>query len=168
MLPRVAGFLVLAVSIVACSDGVLEYELDGEAVHRFESESKQIAARDDDNAPLLMSVRASNQIGAPPGVKVWNPEATLVAMGLKNGDLIALVDGSVPSQAYGSSFAANQEPFGSATEQYVDFVRGLLEKRHSQDSVMLNVHHEYRTIAEREKHGGIHTREATRIRVLFR
>lgn len=164
--PTVVCFLVLC--IVSCGDGVLEYDLDAETIRRFEVQAESIATRDDTRAPLAMSMLPTNQIGAPPGVKVWNPESTLAAVGISNGDLIALVDGEVPSLNYGASFAANQEPFASATEQYVDFVSGLLAMRHSRDSISLDVHHQYRTIAEREKHGGIHAKKATRIRITFR
>ena len=164
---KIIGLPMLALLVGACGDSVLEYNLEAETISRFESRAESIAARDDDNAPLAMSMKPTNQIGAPPGVKVWNPESTLAAVGISNGDLIALVDGEVPSQDYGSSFAARQKPFASATEQYVDFVSGLLALRHAQSSVLLSVHHQYRTIAEREKYGGIHAKEATMIRIVF-
>ena len=149
-------------------DSVIEYDLDAETISQFESQAESLAARDDYDAPLAVSVLPTNQIGAPPGVKIWNPESTLKVVGISNGDLVALVDGEIPSQDYRSSFAASQEPFATATEQYVNFVSGLLALRHSQQSIMLDVHHEYRTIAERKKNGGIYTKEATRIRILFR
>ena len=117
--------------------------------------------------PLAMSVLAGNQIGAPEGVQVFNPEATLKSVGINNGDLIALVDGQVPSREYGYSFAAGQKPFGSATEQYVHFVNGLLALHTSQDSILLSVHPQYRTKAEREKHGGLHSEEPNLIRIVF-
>jgi hypothetical protein len=77
------------------------------------------------------------------------------------------VDGKVPPQHYGAAFGANQSPFSSPTEQYVDFVAQLLALRRSRDAIVLTVYPEYRTAREREKHGGVHDREARIIRIAF-
>ena len=158
---------MLTIALAGCGDTVVDYQLSSETIERFAANAEELGARDDANSPLAISVLASNQVGAPEGVQVWNPEATLKSVGINNGDLIALVDGQVPSREYGSSFAADQKPFGSATEQYVHFVSGLLALRNSQDSVLLSVHSQYRTRAEREKHGGIHSKEPNLIRIVF-
>lgn len=164
---RAAAAIMLAAVVSGCGERVQEYELQSAAIANFEAQAETIARRDDQNAPLAVSVHGSNQIGAPPGVKIWNPDATLQAVGIRNGDLIALIDGEVPAFDYKSAFPANAKPFASATGQYVDFVRWLLDKRHSQESVLLSVHLEYRTSAERKEHGGIHAREPALIRIVF-
>lgn len=164
---RLMALLMLTIALAGCGDNVVEYEISSETIERFAAEAEKLGARDDANSPLAMSVLASNQIGAPEGVQVWKPEATLNSVGINNGDLIALVDGQVPSREYGHSFAADQKPFGNATEQYVHFVSGLLALRDSQDSVLLSIHPQYRTKAEREKHGGIHTKEPNLVRIVF-
>ena len=158
---------MLTVTVVGCGNDIIEYEISSAAIEQFAANAEKLGARDDANSPLAMSVLASNQIGVPEGVQVWKPEATLKSVGIDNGDLIALVDGEAPSGEYGHAFAAGQKPFGSATEQYVHFVSGLLALRDSQDSVLLSIHPQYRTKAEREKHGGLHTKEPKLIRIVF-
>ena len=154
--------------VAGCSDQVIEYEMSSAAIEQFAANAAELGARDDVDSPLAMPVLASNQIGAPEGVQIFNPETTLKSVGINNADLIALVDSQVPSHEYGSAFAANQKPFANATEQYVHFVSSLLARRETQDSVLLSVHLQYRTRAEREKNGGMFTKEPQLIRVVFR
>lgn len=167
-MPRMLALLILTLAVAGCADEVIEYEISSTAIERFAANAEELSARDDANSPLAMSVLAGNQIGVPEGVQIWNPETTLTSAGIKNGDLIALVDGQVPSREYGHAFAAGQKPFGSATEQYVHFVRGLLALRDSQDSVTLSIHPQYRTKAERERNGSLHTKKPKLIRIVFR
>lgn len=164
---RIVALLTLAVAMVGCADNVVEYEISSASIEQFLANAEKLSARDDANSPLAMSVLAGNRIDAPESVQVWNPEVTLKSVGINNGDLIALVDGKVPSRDYGHSFGANQKPFGSATEQYVHFVSGLFALRNTQDSILLSIHPQYRTNAERDKHGGIHTKEPNLIRIVF-
>jgi len=167
-LPRLF-FVLLLVSLGAgCGDNVVEYEMHSAAIEQFTVNAEKLVKRDDANSPLAMSVLSSNQIGAPAGVQIWKPETTLKSAGINNGDIIALVDGQVPSREYGHAFAAGQKPFGSATEQYVHFVSGLLALRNNHDSILLSIHPQYRTKAERKEHGGLHTKEANLIRIVFR
>lgn len=168
MTSRALFISLLLPALAACGDGIEEYEVTAEAVEQFHAQAEELAARDDANAPLAFSVLASNQIDVPPGVQVWNPDVTLRTVGIKNADLIALIDDRVPSQEYRSSFAANQEPFANATEQYVHFVSELLALRESRESVLLTVYPQYKTIAEREEHGRLHAKEPTLIRLVFR
>lgn len=165
---KLLGLLILAVTMAGCGDHITEYEMPPAAIERFAANADSLGARDDANSPLAMSVLATNQTGVPEGVQVWNPETTLKSVGINNADLIALVDGQVPSREYGHAFAANQKPFANATEQYVHFVSGLLALNESQDSIVLAIHPQYRTMAERKKHGSLHTKEPQLIRVLFR
>jgi hypothetical protein len=158
----------LALVLAGCGSDIVEYEVSSATIDRFAANADKIGARDYIKAPLAMSVLASNQIGVPEGVQIWNPEEALRSAGINNGDLIALVDGQVPSREYRSSFAANQRPFGNATEQYVHFVSGLFELRKSQESVLLTVYPRYATRAEREKYGGVHAKDPKLIRVIFR
>ena len=158
---------VAIVVVAGCGDSVIGYEMSAAAMEKFAANAEELGARDDANSPIAMSVLASNRIGAPEGVKIWNPDATLKSVGINNGDLIALVDGQVPSREYGNAFAAGQKPFGNAAQQYVHFVSGLLALRDSQDALLLSIHPQYRTSAEREKHGGIHAKEPTMIRIVF-
>lgn len=164
---RLMGLLMLAMVAAGCGDNITEYEISSATIGNFAATAEKLGARDDDRNPLAMSVLASNQIGAPEGVQVWNPEATLQSVGINNGDLVALVDGQVPSREYGYTFAAGQKPFSDATEQYVHFVSGLFAVRDSQESILLSIHPQYRTIEEREKNGGIHTKEPNLIRIVF-
>ena len=164
---KLMGLLMLIFTMAGCTDHVIEYEMASEAIERFAANAEELGARDNANSPLAMSVLASNQLGAPESVQVFNPEATLKSVGINNADLIALVDGRVPSREYGHAFAANQKPFSNATQQYVHFVSGLLALRDSQDSVLLSVHAQYRTRAEREKHGGMYTKKPQLIRIVF-
>lgn len=163
---RLVGLLMLATALIGCSDDVVEYTISSQAIKRFTATANTLVARDDANSPLAALVLASNQIGAPEGVQVWNLEATLKSVGLNDGDLIALVDGQVPLRNYGLSFAVDQNPFDSPTEQYVRFVSGLLAMREAQNSVLLSVHPQYRTTAERKKYG-LHTKEPLLIRIVF-
>ena len=154
--------------LAGCGRDIIEYEISSATIDQFAASADKIGARDDSGAPLAMSVLASNQIGVPEGVQVWNPEQALSSVGISNGDLIALVDGEVPSREYRTSFAANQRPFGSATEQYVHFVTGLFALRESRESVLLTVYPRYATRAEREKHGRVHAKDPKLIRIIFR
>ena len=164
---RLAGALIVAIGLAGCGSDVTEYEITPQSVEEFIQRADALGARDDDNAPLAMSVLAGNTGTVPPGVQIWNPEKTLKSVGIVNGDVIALVDDQLPSRDYGHSFAADQKPFGSATEQYVHFVTGLLNQRESKESILLAVHARYGTKAERDKHGRIHTEDPRHIRIIF-
>lgn len=161
------GTLLFVIS-AGCAEDAREYSLASTMIESFEAETDTIAAQDDRNSPAAMSVLAGNTIGARPGVQVWNPEPTLTAMGISNGDLIILVDGELPSREYGSSFAPGVGMFKSSAHQYVDFVSGLLARRHSGKTLTLSVHHQYRTIKEREDNGDTFTKKPTTIRVSFK
>lgn len=169
MLPlrMVCSLTISALLLIGCADKVQEFSLDGETIAQFEADAARIAARDDARAPIAFSIRPDNQIAAPAGVKIHYPDPALVAAGLKTGDLVALIDGAVPAKDYQTAFAANQKPFATATEQYVDFVQTLIELRSRQPSVLLSVHHQLRTKAERDANGGIHAKEPTLIRIVF-
>lgn len=164
---KVFWLAMLLPVLAACGDNVQEYVLEQETISQFEAGAERLAARDDERSPLAISVLAGNGAGIPAGVQVWHVEKTLFSTGIRNGAVIASVDGEVPSREYGSSFGANQKPFSSATQQYVNFVSELLARRHSKDSILLSVHARYRTREERKKHGGLHTKEPTLIRVIF-
>jgi len=158
---------LLATALTACGKEIHEYEISAATIDQFVAGAEKMAAREDANAPLAMSVLASNQIDVPPGVQIWNPDKTLKSVGIENAYLIALVDDQVPSQEYRSAFSPGQEPFESATEQYVHFVSGLYRLGESQESVVLAVYPQYNTMAERKKHGRLHTADPMYIRVVF-
>ena len=165
---RLAGILLLAVSLTGCGNDITEYEISSQSIDQFMDNAEALSARDDDKAPLAMSVLANNKGTVPPGVQIWNPDKTMQSVGIVNGDVITLVDEQLPSRDYGHAFAPDQEPFGSATEQYVHFVSGLLAKRNTQESVLLAVHARYGTMAERKEHGRIHSKDPRLIRIVFR
>ena len=159
---------LLIAMLSACGNKVHEYEISSETIDQFYAGADEMAARDDARAPLAFSVLATNQIDVPPGVQVWKPDATLRSVGINNADLIALVDEQVPSQEYRSDFYPGQEPFDSATAQYVDFVSGLYRLRESRESVLLTIYPQYNTMAERREHGRLHTKDPKYVRVIFK
>lgn len=164
---RLLGVLILTAALAGCGDKVVEYSISAAAIEEFAANADKLGARNDALSPLATSILANNRIDAPAGVTIDLPDPILRSVGINNGDLIAFVDGKVPSRDYGSAFAAGQKPFASATEQYVHFVSGLFALRETQDTVLLSIHPKYRTIAERKKHGGYYAREPKLIRIVF-
>ena len=158
---------LLATILSACGSDIDEYEISSTTIDQFVAGAEKMATRDDANAPLAMSVLDTNTIGVPPGIQVWNPDETLKSVGINNADLIALINDQVPSQEYRSAFSPGQEPFESATEQYVHFVSGLYGLRASQAAVDLAIYPQYNTMAERKKYGRLHTKDPKYIRIVF-
>jgi len=161
---------------LACTSDIEEYAIDQAAIGRFEAEAKAVALSDEHDSPLAGLISPTNSVGAPLGVQIWNPEATLRGVGIENGDVISGFD---EEDLYGPLQEAwkltgkpfregqfNQGPFHPESEKYVWFVRRLLERRHTTDSILLEIHGRYFTIKEREKYG-LYKDEPRLIRINF-
>lgn len=154
---------VLLVTMAGCAAGVEEYSLSAEQSATFQASAHEIRFSEDPDSPLASLMWPSNQVGAPLGVQIWSPDPVLGGLGIRNGDVIASIDGVDPYSIYeyewrntGKPFTPgqfNQGPNHAEAEKYEHFVLDLIERIRAQGSVTLEVHQRYYKREDVAEHG---------------
>lgn len=147
------GCLAILAVIAGCSAKVEEHTLSSGQVAAFDASAETIRLSEDPDSPLAGLMWKTNRTGAPLGMQIWNPDPVLAGIGIRNGDVIALIDDDdlypVYEQAWrstGQPFRRgqfNQGPNHAEAAKYVSFAGALLERVRTNGRVLLTVHERF-------------------------
>ncbi len=176
-LPTLVLMGLLVNTFAACSDPIEVYHASPARLATFETDKTAIALSDTAKSPLAHLIWRTNQVNAPLGMQIWNPDPLLKSFGIRNGDILANVSDFDLYKEFESRWRLtgqpftegqfNQGPHHGESEKYADFVAFLIDLGHENGRLVLNVHKRFAKIAEREANGGIYAQAPRIIHVEF-